>query len=67
MLVYLDLALKGTCQRAKPLPVRGEKGSDWRRDGEQEGLIMARANKKMNVSSNTAESTRQRMRCVLGV
>lgn len=29
--------------------------------------MMARVNKKMNVSSNIEESTRQRMRCVLGV
>lgn len=42
-------------------------GSEWRKDGDQEGVIMARVNRKMNVSSNIAESTRQRMRCVLGV
>lgn len=42
-------------------------GSEWRKDGDQEGVIMARVNRKMNVSSNIAGSTRQRMRCVLGV
>ena len=42
-------------------------GSEWRKDGEQEGVIMARVNRKMNVSSNIAESARQRVRCVLGV
>jgi hypothetical protein len=33
----------------------------------QEGIVMARVNRKMKVSSNIAESTRQRMTCVLGV
>lgn len=71
--VHQDIAQKGTCQRAKPLPVRGAPqrkswvGSEWRKDGDQEGVIMARVNRKMNVSSNIAESMRQRMRCVLGV
>lgn len=37
------------------------------RNGDQEGVIMARVNRKMNMSSNIAESMRQRMRCVLGI
>lgn len=41
--------------------------SEWWKNGDQEGVIMARVNRKMNVSSNIAESMRQRMRCVLGV
>jgi len=71
---HLDITQRGTCQRKSKATAPGGApqrkswvDSEWRKDGDQEGVMMARVKRKMNVSSNIAESTRQRMRCVLGV
>ena len=71
---HLDITQRGTCRRKSKATAPGGApqrkswvDSEWRKDGDQEGVMMARVNRKMNVSSNIAESTRQRMRCVLGV
>lgn len=63
---------KGGSPETKPCPMGGTPqrkswvDDKWRKGGQEE-IIMARVKRKMKVSSNIAESVRQRMTCVLGV